>query len=83
MRVSLLATALMIAPGLAATKPPLPQLKPCVAIDEAAMIKVVRFIDVVHVPIFIAKSDYQRGKAEKKEIYDRLPVEPEVKRSER
>jgi hypothetical protein len=34
---TLLAISLLVMPAFAATKPPLPQMKPCVAIDEAAM----------------------------------------------
>lgn len=74
-RALVLACCFMLAPALLASgaKAPLPQMKPCVAIDNASITSVIRIVKLV------AKSDYEPGKATKKEFYDRLPAghEPE------
>lgn len=69
MKPLLLTLAFMIAPAMLASGAgvPLPQLKPCVAIDEANLTSVIRVVQLV------AKSDRHHGKSDKKEIYDRLP----------
>jgi len=64
---ALILIAISIAPAFSGSKPPVPQMKPCVAIDEAAVTSVIRIVQ------FVAKSDRQHGNAKRKEFYDRLP----------
>lgn len=76
MRVALLALAVLVAPALA--KAPLPQMKPCLAIDET-MHTDLSAERIWVTTIRVAKTAYNPEPPDaKKVIYDRVPVEPET-----
>jgi hypothetical protein len=68
-RLFLAASIAILSPALLSASPPqvpLPQMKPCVAIDDMAITNVIRVVKLV------AKSDYVATRSRKKVIFDRL-----------
>lgn len=67
-----LALALLVAPAFAET--PLPQMKPCVPIDDLNITDLERVVIIR----LVAKSDYQPRKAARRKYQDRVPAGAET-----